>query len=77
MKIISKKWGRPFAWFFMLLLTVATVASASDFGPRRWHRNRNRPPAPHSVVEPTAIALLGVGLVSLGIYAKKKRAKKQ
>jgi len=29
------------------------------------------------VAEPAAIALLGMGLVTLGIYAKKKRGKKQ
>jgi hypothetical protein len=33
--------------------------------------------AGYSVAEPTAILLLGAGLVSLAVYAKKKRSKKQ
>ena len=36
----------------------------------------NGPPT-YSVAEPAAIALLGSGLIALGIYAKKKRSKKQ
>jgi hypothetical protein len=34
-------------------------------------------PGTYSVAEPAAILLLGAGLVSLGIYAKRKRGKKQ
>jgi len=62
-----------FAWIFLLLLTVA---SASDFGPRQ-RDGRHRSGGGISVPEPAVIALLGAGLVSLGIYAKKKRGKKQ
>jgi len=67
-----------FAWVFLLLLTVTSVASASDIGPRKkpGHRDRDHNP-PISVAEPAAIVLLGAGLVSLGFYAKKKRGKKQ
>jgi hypothetical protein len=65
-------------WVFLLMLTIASVASASDLGPRRKPGNRNRRTSPPvSVAEPAAIALLGAGLVSLGIYASKKRSKKQ
>jgi hypothetical protein len=65
-------------WVFLLVLTIASVASASELGPRRKPGNRDRRPSPPvSVAEPAAIALLGAGLVSLGIYANKKRTKKQ
>jgi hypothetical protein len=65
----------PFSWIFLLMLMVASIANASDFGPKKRGGKRNRPPI--SVAEPAAIGLLGAGLVSLGIYAKKKRGKKQ
>jgi len=57
----------------LILLAVASFASAADLGPRRRHGDRG---PVRSVAEPTAIALLGAGLVSLGIYARKKRGKK-
>jgi hypothetical protein len=72
---LSKKVGMPLVWMSLLLMTVASVASASDLGPQKRQGRRHRPPV--SVAEPAAIALLGAGLVSLGIYAKKKRGKKQ
>jgi len=78
MRNISRKTFAPVAGLFLLFWVVASVASASDFGPRRrpGHRSRNDGPI-HSVAEPAAIALLGAGLVSLGVYAKKKRDKKR
>lgn len=65
-------------WVFLFVLTIASLASASDFGPRKkpGHRGRGGKD-PVSVAEPAAIALLAAGLVSLGLYAKKKRGKKQ
>lgn len=69
-RFILKKLGN----LLLLLLVVASFASASDFGPRR--RGPGRGPI-RSVAEPTAIVLLGAGLVSLGIYAKRKLGKKQ
>jgi hypothetical protein len=77
MKTLQKV-GTTVACGVLLLGLVASLASAADFGPRRRLGDRNRSPLPiQSVAEPAAIALLGAGLVSLGIYAKKKRAKKQ
>lgn len=70
----------------LLFIVLSTVASASDLWPGWFKKNR-----PHttvtpggttvdgavSVAEPAAIVLLGAGLVSLGLYAKRKRGKKQ
>jgi len=77
MKKAVRKLGTPVACLFLLLWVVASVAGASDFGPRRRPGHRGRPGPIQSVAEPAAIALLGAGLVSLGIYAKRKRGKKQ
>ena len=64
-------------WILVSLLTMASVASASGLHPY-WRPKHPRHPAPPTgVAEPAAIALLGMGLVTLGIYAKKKRGKKQ
>ena len=63
------KLGVTFAVAFILMWVFASVsiARSSDFGPRPGG-NGGR----HSVAEPAAIALLGAGLVSLGLYAKRK-----
>jgi hypothetical protein len=70
----------------LLFFVLSTVASAAEMWPGWWKHN---PKAGHttdgsttggngySVAEPTAILLLGAGLVSLAVYAKKKRSKKQ
>jgi hypothetical protein len=69
-----------FALFIACVVISAsaqTVAGNNDGpgpGPDGPH-GPNGPPT--SVTEPAAIALLGAGLVSLGIYAKRKRGKKQ
>jgi hypothetical protein len=72
---IFKRVGTLVGWGFVLLLTMASIASASEFGPRKKPGMRGREPV--SVAEPAAILLLGAGLASLGLYAKKKRGKKQ
>lgn len=59
----------------VLLGAVASLAGESSQGPRI-NRGRTRPERSYSVAEPGSIALLGAGLVTLGIYAKKKNAKK-
>jgi len=61
----------------MILLLMAVVSStdASDVGLRQGPGRRERPS--YSVAEPAALVLLSAGLVSLGIYATKKRGKKQ
>ncbi|MEN6559601.1 MAG: PEP-CTERM sorting domain-containing protein [Acidobacteriota bacterium] len=56
------------------MLVVVSLASAASLGPRRPPRHGGGPI--RSVAEPATIALLGAGLVSLGIYAKRKRGKK-
>ena len=73
---VIKKSGGYVVRAFLLLITIASIVSATELGPRRRPGQRNRN-TPISVAEPAAIALLGAGLVSLGFYAKKKRGKKQ
>jgi hypothetical protein len=74
MKKVLRKFATPVACLFLLLWVVASVASASDFGPRRKPGHKG---GTYGVAEPAAIVLLGTGLVSLGLYVKKKRGKKQ
>ncbi len=59
----------------VLLGFAASLAGESTTGPRL-NRGRTRPGPTYSVSEPAAVALLGSGLVALGIYAKKKNGKK-
>lgn len=70
----------------LLFFVLSTVASATEMWPGWWKHN---PKTGHigegttaggngySVAEPMAVLLLGAGLVSLAVYAKKKRGKKQ
>jgi hypothetical protein len=70
-----------------LFLALSAVSSASELWPNWWksksklttHGSTVTGPSNEtfSVAEPAAILLLGAGLVSLGIYAKRKRDKKQ
>ena len=73
MKRVLKGERIVFLCLFLLFGVISLAANASNFGPRH---GGTRPPV-QSVAEPAAIALLGAGLVSLGIYAKKKRGKKR
>ena len=65
----------------LMFVVVSAVASASDMWPgwfKSDHGTGDTGGGPvQSVAEPAAIVLLGAGLVSLGLYAKRKRAKKQ
>ena len=74
MKNLFHKMRIPLAALFLLTWVVAAAAFASE-GPR-WKKNKHKGSS-HSVAEPAAIVLLGAGLVSLGIYAKRKRDKKK
>ncbi|MCX6569102.1 MAG: PEP-CTERM sorting domain-containing protein [Candidatus Aminicenantes bacterium] len=76
----------------LLLFALSTFAAAQDRGQFRTKETGNPTPIhndiartrganstganSYAVPEPAAIALLGIGLVSLGIYAKKKQGKK-
>lgn len=53
----------------LLLLGLSTSAEAA----RGWEGSGG---GCQSVAEPTAVLMLGAGLVSLGVYAKKKNGKK-
>ncbi len=74
-KEVRRSFMKKLGQLILLLLVVASIAGASDFGPRR-RPGRGGGPI-RSVAEPAAIVLLGAGLVSLGIYAKRKRGKKR
>ena len=73
------KTGKIAILAFVLLAAVISVSAQTveppylDDGPGPGPNG----PRSFSVAEPAAIALLGAGLVSLGFYAKRKRAKKQ
>lgn len=63
----------------LMFLVLSTAAMAGD----SWLGGAGSKPKPkkpknhtYSVPEPHTLALLGAGLVSLGIYAKKKTGKK-
>ena len=72
MKKIMSMLRIPLTMIFLIAWIVTAISFAGD-GPRR----RSGGGGNYSVAEPAAIALLGAGLVSLGIYAKRKRGKKQ
>lgn len=77
----------PVLALILMFFVLSTVASAADMWPGWWkskgkvtqHGNTvtGNGNQTYSVAEPAAILLLGAGLVSLGIYAKRKRGKKQ
>lgn len=58
---------------FVLPLAVLSLAVLVSAGPGRRHGGGG---GSYGVPEPASIALLGVGLVSLGLYAKRKKNKK-
>ena len=74
MNDLFRKLRVPLAALFLLTWVIAAAAFASE-GPR-WKRSKHSGNY-NSVAEPAAIVLLGAGLVSLGIYAKRKRDKKE
>ncbi len=57
-----------------LLLSTAAMGADSWYGPR--HKPGRTRGDTYSVAEPQTLILLGAGLVSLGIYAKRKNRKK-
>lgn len=72
MNKVFMKLRMPLAALFLLTWIIAAAVFASE-GPR----SRRHGGGSHSVAEPAAIVLLGAGLVSIGIYAKRKRDKKK
>jgi hypothetical protein len=72
----------------LLFVVLSTVGSAAEMWPGWFKKHSPKstvtsggttvpPNGTVSVAEPAAILLLGAGLVSLGLYAKRKRGKKQ
>lgn len=70
MKNLARKLAVPVTALFLLAWMMSTATSAYA-GPRRRHHGPGG--GTHTVAEPATLALLGVGLASLGLYAKKKR----
>jgi uncharacterized protein YdeI (BOF family) len=74
----------------LLFIALSTAAAAADSWPGWFKSHSTTSQTNHgttrgagsngtnsySVAEPQALALLGLGLVSLGIYAKRKQGKK-
>ena len=69
MKNLLRKFTVPLTALFLLswVLLAATSANAGPRDPRK---------PPCRVAEPGTLALLGTGLVSVGLYALKKRKKR-
>jgi len=62
------------AGILLFAVSVLSAAVLNAEGPKKpGDRGRGRT---YSVAEPAAIALLGAGIVSLGLYAKRKKKKK-
>lgn len=61
----------PLTTIFIIAWVVTAISFAGE-GPRR----RPGGGGNYSVAEPAAIVLLGAGLISLGLYVKRKRGKK-
>jgi len=71
MRSMLKKLSVPAV--FLLVLSLATFANA---GPRKKPGHGKGGGGPiHSVAEPASLALLGMGLVSLSLYAKRNKSK--
>jgi len=75
MRKILKKLIVPAVPMILLFVALTTIASASEYRPGH-RRGGGHHGGGYSVAEPAAVLLLGAGLVSLGIYAKRKRNKK-
>lgn len=58
---------------FVLPLAIFSLVMLAGAGPRK---NPGGGGGSYGVPEPASIALLGIGLVSLGVYAKRKKNKK-
>jgi len=69
MKNLMRKFTVPLA-ALILLFGVMLAATSANAGPR----DPRKPPC--SVAEPGTLALLGTGLVSVGLYALKKRKRR-
>lgn len=61
----------PLTTIFLFSCFVTAMSFAADGPGGRRRGNGGR----YSVAEPAAIVLLGTGLISLGLYAKRKRRK--
>ena len=66
MKNLMRKFTVPLA-ALILLFGVMLAATSANAGPRK------PPKPPNAVAEPGTLVLLGGGLVSIGLYAWKKR----
>ncbi len=75
MKKLAGILGASAAAVSVVLWAATSAANASDFGPRHRRKGADHERA-YSVAEPASIALLGAGLVSLGLFARKKLGKK-
>ena len=70
MNKIMKKLMFPMIALFLLFFALSVIAEAGENRPDKRRRGGS-----YNVAEPAAVVLLGAGLVSLGIYAKRKRNK--
>lgn len=76
MKNSLKRFSVPVATLFLLSWVIAspTFANAGPWGHHWGHdKDGKGDGCTHSVPEPATLALLGIGLASLGLYGKKKK----
>jgi len=61
-----------------LLAWFASSAAGASISTKKWRLGGSENPVPSAsaATQPASIALLGAGLVVLGLYAKKKNHKK-
>jgi len=60
-----------------VLLGVGASLSGKSNDRSRYSWERRQAGPPPTISEPASVALLGAGLITLGIYAKKKNGKKK
>lgn len=73
-RLPMKEFARKFC-FPLVLLLVLSLTTFVNAGPRR-RPGHHSGGGTQTVAEPASLALLGMGLVSLGLYAKKNKNKK-
>jgi hypothetical protein len=68
-----RNWARMLSRIAVVFLALS-LTTFVNAGPRGGHNGDGG--GTHSVAEPASLALLGIGLASLGLFAKRKKDKR-